>query len=210
MTEIDFLPERIREQRRWRRLLIRQGYLMMLCIVALGVMTYVFQSRVGHARAELGILRSRGKAMETQMALREELNQQMADLMIKGRIEQQLGRRVGTLHVLGELQRVLPESMTLTNLTMETVEVPVLFDPAERRNGSSRAVARGGPNRAKTAKRVRLVITGMAPTDVDVANFIGQLAGSRLFEDVSMGYAKTEAFRNRNARKFQANCYLTR
>jgi Tfp pilus assembly protein PilN len=134
----------------------------------------------------------------------------LADLMIKGRIEQQLGRRVGTLHVLGELQRVLPESMTLTNLTMETVEVPVLVDPAQRRNSSGLAIPRGKAQREMTVKRVRLTITGMAPTDVDVANFIGQLAGSRLFEDVSMGYAKTEPFRDRNARKFQANCYLIR
>jgi Tfp pilus assembly protein PilN len=210
MIQIDFLPERIRQQRRRRRLLFRQGYLMLLCIVALGVMTYMFQLRVAHASDELTILRSRGKAMESQMALREELNGQLADLMIKGRIEQQLGRRVGTLQVLGELQHVLPETMTLTNLTMETVEVPVLEDPASRRNGGSRAVTRGGRSRGKTVKRVRLVITGMAPTDVDVANFIGQLAGSRLFEDVSMGYAKTENFRGRTARKFQANCYLTK
>jgi len=210
MIEIDFLPERIKEQRRRRRMLIRQGFLMALCLVGLGVMAYVFQSRVDKAGRELEILRSRGKALQSQMALRDELNQQLADLMIKGRIEEQLGRRVSTLDVMGELQRVLPESIALTNLTMETVEVPVLMDPTERRNASNQAVTRKGSGKGKTVKRVKVVLTGMAPTDVDVANFIGQLAGSRLFEDVSMGYAKTENFRNRSARKFQANCFLTK
>lgn len=210
MTEIDFLPERIRQQRRRRKLLVRQAYLMLLCLIGLGVMTYVFQSRVARAASELEMLRSRGAAMDSQVALREQLNQQMADWMIKGRIEEQLGRRVSTLHVLGELQRVLPESMTLTNLTMETVETPVMEDPAGRRNQSSGVVSRGGRGRNKTVKRVRLIITGVAPTDVDVANFIGQLAGSRMFENVNMGYAKTETLRGRDARKFQANCFLTR
>ena len=130
--------------------------------------------------------------------------------MIKSRIEEQLGRRVSTLDVLGELQRVLPESTTLTNLTMETVEMPVLTDPSKSRNGSSRAMSAKGRSKPRTVKRVRLVLTGLAPTDVDVANFIGQLAGSKLFEDVAMGYAKNETFRGNDARKFQANCYLTR
>jgi len=50
----------------------------------------------------------------------------------------------------------------------------------------------------------------MAPTDVDVANFIGQLAGSRLFEGVNMGYARNVTFRSRSARQFQVSCYVIR
>lgn len=210
MNEIDFLPERIKDKRRRRRRLICQGYLMALCIAGLGVMTYVFQVRVDKARGELEMLRSRSRAMDSQIALRDQLNRQLAELMIKGRIEEQLGRRVGTLDVLGELQKVMPESLTLTSMTMETVAVQVAVDPADKRNASNQPVSRAGSAKAKTVKRVRLVLTGMAPTDVDVANFIGQLAGSKLFEDVSMGYARNVKFRNRQAREFQANCYLTR
>jgi len=210
MNEIDFLPERIKDQRMLRRQLIRQGYLMVLCIAGLGVMTYVFQLRVDKAQGELEMLRSRGRDMDSQIVLRDELNQQLAELMIKSRIEEQLGRRVGTLDILGELQKVMPESLTLTNMTMETVTVQVVADPAEKRNASNQPVSGKGAAKETTVKRVRLVLTGMAPTDVDVANFIGQLAGSKCFEDVSMGYAKNVSFRNRVAREFQANCYLTR
>jgi Tfp pilus assembly protein PilN len=210
MNEIDFLPERIKDQRRRRRRLICQGYLMALCVAGLGVMAYVFQVRVDKARGELEMLRSRSRAMDSQIALRDQLSRQLAELMIKGRIEEQLGRRVGTLDVLGELQKVMPESLTLTSMTMETVAVQVAADQAEKRNASNQPVTRAGASKEKTVKRVRLVLTGMAPTDVDVANFIGQLAGSKLFEDVSMGYAKNVKFRNRQAREFQANCYLTR
>jgi Tfp pilus assembly protein PilN len=210
MNEIDFLPERIKDQRKRRRRLFHQGYLMALCIVGLGVMTYVLQLRVDRARGELELLRGRSRALDTQIALRDRLNQQLAELMIKSRIEEQLGRRVGTLEVLGELQKVMPESLTLTNMTMETVAVQAAAEAGERRNTSNQPVSRGGAAKDKTVKRVRLVLTGMAPTDVDVANFIGQLAGSKLFEDVSMCYAKNVSFRKRPAREFQANCYLTR
>lgn len=210
MKEIDFLPERIKEQRKGRRRLICQGYLMVLCVAGLGLMMYAFGLQVDKARNELSMLRDRSKAMDSQLALRDELNQQLAEVMIKGRIEEQLGRCVGTLDVMGELQRVMPESLALTHMTMETVEVPLELALDKRRNSSNKAVSRSGAGKKATVKRVRLVLTGMAPTDVDVANFIGQLAGSRLFEDVSMDYAKNVTFRNREARKFQANCYLTR
>jgi len=210
MNKIDFLPERIKDQRMRRRQLFRQGYLMALCIAGLGVMTYVLQLRVDKARGELEMLRSRSRAMDSQIALRDQLNRQLAEMMIKSRIEEQLGRRVGTLEVLGELQKVMPESLTLTSMTMETVAVQVAAEAAEKRNTSNQPVSGGGAAKDKTVKRVRLVLTGMAPTDVDVANFIGQLAGSKLFEDVSMGYARNVSFRKRMAREFQANCYLTR
>ena len=198
MREIDFLPDRVKAQRDRRRRLTVQGYLMVLCLAGLAVLGYMFHLRVAKAQAELGLLTSRGDAMKRQLALRDTMEVQLSDLMIKKRIEEQLGRRVGTLDVLGELQRVLPESMTLTNLAMETVEIRM----PTNRPGHAAGEA------DKPVKRVRLVLTGMAPSDVDVANFIGQLAGSKVFEDVNMGYARNITFRSRTARKFQASCYV--
>ncbi len=64
-------------------------------------------------------------------------------------------------------------------------------------------------NKTVTLKRVRLLITGVAPGDVDVANFIGQLSASPLLEDVNMGYTKTVEYRGHLAREFEASCYIT-
>ena len=184
---------------------------MAVCVVALGVLGYVFHARLDRAREELHILTSRSQGVEQQLQLRADLEAQLADLMIKKRIEEQLGRRVGTLDLLGELQQAMPESMALTNMTMETVEVREAVEPADGSNQSSRAVARDtSTGTHRTVKRVRLLLTGMAPTDVDVANFIGQLAASPVFEDVNMGYARNITFRSRAARKFQASCLVAR
>jgi Tfp pilus assembly protein PilN len=158
----------------------------------------MFHVRVAKAQTELDLLTSRGDAVKRQLCLRGTMEEQLSDLMIKKRIEEQLGRRVGTLDVLGELQRVMPESMTLTNLAMESVEIRMPASASGRTAGEAE----------RPVKRVRLVLTGMAPSDVDVANFIGQLAGSRVFEDVNMGYARNITYRNRAARQFQASCYV--
>jgi Tfp pilus assembly protein PilN len=197
MREIDFLPDRVKAQRDRRRRLVVQGYLMIVCLAGLAGLGYMSQVRVARAQGELDLLTSRGDAMKRQLALRGAMEEQMSDLMIKKRIEEQLGRRVGTLDVLGELQRVMPESMTLTNLAMETVEIRIPAMPG-----------RPAGDADKPVKRVRLVLTGMATSDVDVANFIGQLAGSKVFEDVNMGYARNITYRSRTARKFQASCYV--
>ena len=53
-------------------------------------------------------------------------------------------------------------------------------------------------------------LTGLSPTDIEIANFIGQLSASPLFEDVNMGYARTEEFDGRVGRKFQASCLVAR
>lgn len=211
MREIDFLPDRIRAQRGRHRRLTVQGYLLAVCVAALAVLAYAFQARVRAAQEELEILTDRSEGVRQQLQLRQDLEGQLADLMIKKRIEELLGRRVGTLDLLGELQRVMPESMALTGLTMETVEVQESIEPGGGRNESNRAVAAGSPaDTTRTIKRVRLLLTGMASSDVDVANFIGQLASSQVFEDVNMGYARNITFRSRAARKFQASCYVAR
>ena len=209
MKDIDFLPDRIRARRARRHRLVMHGYLLAVCLVGLAVLGYVFQTQIQSARAELSLLQSRGDDMQRQLDLRASLEEQLADLMIKRQIEECLGRRIGTLDVLGEIQRVMPESMALTKLTMETVEVELSAAPHGRDERTVR-VARGRPKGEKIVKRVRVVLTGLAPTDVDVANFIGQLASSRVFEDVNMGYAKNVNFRSRSAREFQASCYVAR
>jgi Tfp pilus assembly protein PilN len=210
MKAIDFLPDRIRAHRARRHRLIVQGYLLVVCLMAVAMLAYVLQARIDKAQAELDLLQSRSGAMQQQLKLRDMVEAQLADLVIKKRIEEQLGRRVGTLDVLAELQRVMPESMALTNLTMETVEVRMAAEDGASDASPDRTVARGPSGGDRLVKRVRLTLTGMAPTDVDVANFIGQLAASPIFEDVNMGYARNITFRQRLARKFQASCYVTR
>jgi len=207
MKQIDFLPDRIKAQRARRHRLAVQVNLMIVCVLALAALGYVFHARVRTARAELLLLTDRGDAVEQQLTLKQTLEAELADLMIKKRIKEQLGRRVGTLGVLGELQRVMPKSMVLTKITMETTDVRIpLSVPANR---SNRPMI-GGEKREQVTKRVRLALTGMAPTDVDVANFIGQLAGSKVFEDVTMHYARNVTFRARSARKFQVSCFVAR
>jgi Tfp pilus assembly protein PilN len=209
MEKIDFLPERVRTQRARNASLIRQGCLLAVCVLALTVLAYARQQRISAAKAELVSLKDQGANVQRQLAFRSDLERQQADLMIKKRIDEQLGSRVNTLEVLAEMERLLPESIVLTSMNLEAVELRIPMKPAEEKSASS---ARSSDNRPKekVVKRVRLIFTGLAPSDVDLANFIAQLSAGRLFEDINMGYAKNVDFRGRSAREFQASCYVVR
>jgi hypothetical protein len=208
MENLDFLPERTRLGRERRRRLFRQGYLTVVCIAGLVAVGYVRQGSVRQAQASLESLNAQQQQLQRQVSLRQDLERQLGEFQLLKRINDDLGSRVCALDVLAELDKLLPRNMALTNLSFEAVQLQV---PLKQPSGgdSSRAVPVSDPGKMVTVKRVRLMLTGIAPGDVDVANFIGQLSASPLVEDVNMGYAKTVDFRGRLAREFQASCYIT-
>ena len=210
MKEADFLPEWLRQQRARRRRLIRQGHLLAICVGCMALLTCVRQAWVSDARAALVGIHERAKAQKRLIAKIPPLERQMADLLIKKQIDGQLGSRTDCTAMLAELCHLMPRNMSLVSLELKPVEIRL--EPDRPRKWTARRPVGEGPKRPAEwlVRRVRVVLTGLAPTDVDVANFIGQLSASPLFENVNMGYVKTVRFRGRSARDFQASCYLAR
>ncbi|MHC4717348.1 MAG: PilN domain-containing protein [Planctomycetota bacterium] len=212
MREVEFLPERIRQQRARRRRLVRQGYLLMACIMAMGLLTYVNSVRVARADGDLTRLNDHSRNLARRIEMIRPLERELAELLIKQRIELELGSRTDCTAVLAELCRIMPANMALVSLDLKSMDVRIRVPNAGAGSNRSARASVGGQAMpaTRTVRRARLVITGLAPTNVDVANFIGQLSGSCVFEDVKMGYAKTAVVGNRTAREFQASCYLAR
>ena len=210
MKEADFLPEWLRQQRARRKRLIRQGHLLVICVGCMALLTCVRQAWVSDARAALVGIHERAEAQKRLIARIPPLERQMADLLIKKQIDGELGSRTDCTAMLAELCHLMPRNMSLVSLELKPVEIRL--EPDRPRKRTARRPVGGGGNRAaeKLVRRVRVVLAGLTPTDVDVANFIGQLSASPLFENVNMGYAKTVRFRGRSAREFQASCYLAK
>jgi len=211
MDSIDFLPEKVRLGRARRQRLIRQGYLLVAFAIALVVLGYYRQGRIKEASAQLAILDESAASLQQQAQRRTTLEEQMQNLMIKKRVEEHLGSRISAQLVLAELQRQMPASISLTSLDLQSQDVSA-GDSTSGKHISARATAAGKTDGKKgdAVKRVELVVTGLAPTDVDVANFIGQLSSSPLFEEVNMRYAKNVIIQGRIAREFQASCYVAK
>jgi len=207
---VDFLPERVTIHRVMRARLIRQGYLLGIMLAAIIGLGYFNEERIGRAEAEMAGLDNHSSIVANQFEQMLKLQKQLSDLMIKARIDNRLGSRINGMDILGELGRILPESMALTSLELDARTTIVKLEPATGGVATAAGGRRAGKDRKKTINRLKLTITGLSPNNVDVANFIADLSASRLFEEVDMGYAKNIDFRGKQAKEFQASCYVVR
>lgn len=210
MRHVDFLPEFIKAGRRRRQRILRQTYMLTICFAGLTLLGFLRYGRVETARAELAQLGAREADLSLQLQRRVDLERQKAELYIIQRIDEQLGSRLSTFLLLSELQRLVNEPMALIQLSVETMEVAQETTGHGRTNRTLRPRLAGQrpSGTGKTIKRLRLTLTGVTPTDVDVANFIGQMSACPLFEDVNMGYSKNVKIGNKTARQFEASCYV--
>jgi len=205
---IDFLPERIKVQRSRVDRLFRQVYLVGMVLATLIGLAYVNEERISAAQGELSGLDDQSANLKTQVRTMYKLQEQLSGLMIKQDIDQKLGSRINGMDILAELGEILPESMTLTSLQMDALKLKVQLKSAA--GGVAKKAAGRGKARERTENRLKLTITGLSPNNVDVANFIAVLSASKLFEKVEMGYAKNVEHRGKQAKEFQASCYVAR
>ncbi len=212
MNNVDFLPERIRQSRISHNRMVRRVYMLIVCAAALVALGHFRQEQISAAKADFHQIVQRSESVELQLSHRDELLRQQAELFIIQRIEAHLGSRSDALELLAEVEKLLPPSAALAQLEVMTTDVTVPVKSAGNTSRSAGATAAPsiGPAEKMTIKRVQLKLTGLAPNDVDVANFILQMAASELFEDVDMGYSRDVEIQGRKARQFQASCYVVR
>jgi len=176
----------------------------------LAVWGYIRQDTISSAKAELRLLNDRSSNIQQQLVLRASLERQQNELLLKKRVDDDLGSRIKALDIISEMDQLLPESMAFTDMKLEVSEIRIPIKPVTNKNMRASRSSKKKVKKEKVVKRIQLKLKGVAPTDVDVANFIGQLSASPLFEDVNMGYVKTVDFRGRAAREFQASCFVIR
>lgn len=209
MENLDFLPERIRLQRQRKKRLLKHVYLGLLLILGVALLGHVRQGLVQTAQAQLDVVNQQYADVQHQVTMRQELEKQIAELHLVKRIDDGLGSCVGPLDLLSEIDRLLPQSVSLMTLDVEAVQLqtPLIKDA---KSGSARATGIRSGSKAGTVKRVRLQLSGIAPGDVEVANFIGQLSASPIFEDVNLGYTRPVVIEGCQAREFLASCLIAR
>jgi hypothetical protein len=106
---------------------------------------------------------------------------------------QALGPHVETARLLSRLQTLMPPEMALLETSIDTTET-----------GGVRAghpLARSEEAAPKRRMNVRLL--GVAPTDVDVANFLARLSDVRYVRDVAMTYARDRTESGHLMRQFE-------
>ena len=203
MNPIDFLPERIRYQRSVYLQLRRQGLAILIVITVLALVWRFNEVRIANGRSDLVTQQNYAEQLAVRLSVMPELAAQLDEGQIKQRISRELGSRLTINALLAELGRLLPPAGCLTSLECSTIDsVP---DAATRPDPRQVASSATSPTVSVSRKRVRVVITGIAPTAIDIADFIGKLSASPVFTDVKMGYTNSIVLDNqqRKARSFK-------
>ncbi|MCC7351865.1 MAG: PilN domain-containing protein [Phycisphaerales bacterium] len=191
MRELEFLPEWYPRIFRRRRLVMLQAWMVLTFALGLAGWSFLCGRNVKSARAELSTLK--GDMSKTDMDLKK--LDQLLELKRQWRLQDQviarLGVHVPSARLIAALESVMPPEMALLNLAVETVEQP-------------RSVAKpNGKSEIVVDRQIKIRMLGVAPTDVDLANFMTRLTAERYFEQVSMSYAKERQERGHVMREFE-------
>lgn len=204
MNEINFLPQSFLESQNRRLRLFRE--VAILCgMVLIGLALFAGQSGVvmsvqklvAQKQDELDAAKLRSNAVA-------DLNTAQQQLKLKLALHEGLAMPLNPSTILAAISQMLPDRMALTEVTFSADDpkpdlsafMPKKKDPSGM-DAEKIKVVKPQP------RFMNVQLMGISPTDVDVANLVGSLSASPLFQNVKMRYSKSTRLGNVTAREFR-------
>jgi Tfp pilus assembly protein PilN len=222
MTIASFLPEDYLAQKAERR--TNMISLTLFGVVMVSVIGAFF---VTNRTAKLEKEQNAAVSVSYQQAAPQiedfkKLEQQKAEMLNKAELASALVERVPRSILLAELINRMPERLSLLDFEIksEKVKPPVQAGAAKNARGGS--LKSGAPERAKTKQeaadeppkieppryKATITMTGVAPTDVELANFMAELNAYSLLRDVALEYSEQKEVEGRSMRQFKITMSL--
>lgn len=194
MRELEFVPSWYPRTRRAARLVKIQALCTLLVATCLGswlvaanrslqqhrTLREQLDSRIEHSSEELTLLNE-------QMALKQQLQRQKE-------VMDRVGRHIESSRMLSMLEQMMTSQMALLSLSINTMEQVVKIDSA------AKALRAGEP---PIERLLQVKIVGVAPSDMDISEFLEKLSGVRFFEEVRLVEAINHAMGGHDTRKFE-------
>lgn len=196
MREVEFLPAWYPQVRRHRRLVVLQAWMTVIIVAAFAL----WMARAGHnirgAEATLATREAELSASRNELKVVEELMTLRRKLVEQSKVLAKVGSHAEAARLLATLDEAMPRSAALLELTLLTEEThPVTLAGAREAQEKDRSVDR----------RLNVRIVGVAPTDVEVAEFLTRLTSKPFFEDVRMPSSKPRLDNGRVMREFEVH-----
>lgn len=194
MREVEFLPEWYPKVRQRRRVLALQAWITLILVTGLGLWMLLVQRNV-HAQEitltrlgnELTQSESECQRLDDLLALQRQLGQQNS-IFVK------IGRPVESTHVITTLCDIMPQDMALLGLSLDTHEQ--LVNPTG-------LAARVAQEQKRKESKLHFRMHGVAPTDVDLAEFLAKLTARPFFKQVELIYSHERQDSGRVMREFE-------
>ncbi len=191
MREIDFLPHWYPQiQLRYRRL-IAQAWVTLAIISLLAGYTLTKRWQVHNAKVVTAQTKAQISQSQTQLVQLSEKLKYEAELRQQDQIVARLGLGVDTTRLLKSLEDAMTPEMSLTAISLETIE--------QARPGTVMSVSvrnpTGTPSKSESDfpdvdRRLKVVVDGVAPSDMQEATMLDNLAKVSCFENVQPHYLR--------------------
>lgn len=199
MRELEFLPDWYPRLRQRKRRIALQGWMSLLIVAGLGLWLMLINRNTAHAQERLDQLSADLSTTQLDLDKLRSLEDLQKQLRIQDEVMARIGLHVEMTRMINALEAAMSKDMSLIDLEMEVREqekkLTALADLVKK------------PSRTDTVLDRRLIVKlrGVAPTDVELANFLFKLTNESLFEAVTLNYARERRERRHLMREFEVS-----
>ena len=180
MREMEFLPDWYPRLRRQRRRVLLQTWVALVIVGALALWLTLARRNASTAEGALRAFEVQVLQTETERRQLEEQLRMKAQLEQREQVVASLGFPVEMSRLLRTLDVIMPKEMSLKDVTCTTMEQPLAYDaPAP-------APARGTQDTPMVERWLKVSLVGVAPNDLDLANFLTGLTNYPFFEQIQL------------------------
>jgi len=196
-----FLPDDYLEKRVVRRTNILCLLLFVLVMVGIGGAYYLTYQRAVELSRKQAHMDQREQEVKKQLSQLEKLHKQRKRMMHKARVTSALVERVPRSMLLAELINHMPSSLSVLDLNSETRVLDT--GPRPTTAMEKQQLENGKKNINVKPKQISVDLVGIAPTDVQVSEYMTSLSQHRLFSEVNLQYSEQTDLNGSEMRKFR-------
>lgn len=207
-----FLPEDYLEKRAQRRTNFISLTLFVIVMAGVFGAYYVTNQQRNEVAKHLSEVNEQFVYAAQQLDQYEKLQARREEMVRKAQVTGTLLERVPRSVLLAELINSMPPNLSLLDLKVDTKVISRAPRPT-----TAMEKAKNKKNKSKESDsefhapetEVNIVLTGVAPTDVQVAQFMTTLGQNEMFTDQHLGFSEETTIQKLNMRKFRVDIQLS-
>jgi hypothetical protein len=199
-NQLSFLPDDYLERKAQRRTTIFFGVLFALVLAGCLITTHVSKNQTRQVEQQLASIEGEYTEAAKRIEQFQQLQTKQRQMARQAELTSSLLEKVPRSFILAEITNALPAGVSLVDFAMDSKPRQVKAPEPPKLAFESKATGQPAPKvepvpEAKTYD-VFMKCTGLANTDVQVAQFISKLNASVLFRDVNLVVTEVYALPN--------------
>jgi Tfp pilus assembly protein PilN len=218
MADMSFLPEDYLDKRAQRRTNFICMTLFVVIIAALGGAWVMSERRLTQEQSQLDAVNHRINDAAVRIEQMGELQKRRDQMVKKARVTGALLEKLPRSLILSQLVNAMPTTLSLLEVELETTALKPTGPAPKTALDKAKADAKGKkPAPAKKGEKgkdpepeievkpmqIKLIITGVAKTDVEVSQFMADIKNTPLFSNVNLGFSEEVKLNDVPMRKFK-------